>query len=91
MTGLIHKTINKATTAKLFGLRHLHLVEKRRASGRPDKKVDILTFSTSNFYNKTRQNFSFLLLDNLVPRDFGIHFKAKICTGNEVGCEIVAW
>ena len=54
MTGLIHKTITKAPITKLFGLRHLQLVKKRRASGRADKKVYILTFSTSTFYNKTR-------------------------------------
>ena len=46
MTGLIHKTITKAPITKFFGLQHLQLVKKRRASGPADKKVDILTFFT---------------------------------------------
>ena len=53
MTRLIHKTITKAAITKLFGLHHLQLVKKKWASGWADKKVDILTFSTSTFYNKT--------------------------------------
>ena len=53
MTGLIHKTITKAPITKLFGLRHLQLVKKRRACGRADKKVYILTFSTSTLQGKT--------------------------------------
>ena len=44
-SGLIHKTIIKAAIIKFFGLRRLQLVETSRASGRADKKVDILTFS----------------------------------------------
>ena len=54
MIELIYKTITKATIIKVIGLRRLQLVQKRRASGRADKKVYILTFSTSTFYNKTR-------------------------------------
>ena len=53
MTRLIHKTITKAAITKLFGLHHLQLVKKKWASGWADKKVDILNFSTSTFYNKT--------------------------------------
>ena len=53
MAGLFHKTITKAAITKLFGLHHLQLIKKRRASRQADKKVDILTFSTSTFYNKT--------------------------------------
>ena len=48
-TGLIHKTITRTIITKLFGLRHLQLVKKRRASGWADKKVGILTFSTSTY------------------------------------------
>ena len=44
-SGLIHKTISKAAIIKFFGLRRLQLVKTSRASGRADKKVDILTFS----------------------------------------------
>ena len=50
MVGLIHE----AAITKLFGLRHLQWVKKKRGSGRADKKVTILTFSASTFYNKTR-------------------------------------
>ena len=53
MTRLIHKAITKAAITKLFGLHHLQLVKKRWTSGWADKKVDILTFSTSTFCNKT--------------------------------------
>ena len=53
MTRLIHKTITKAAITKLFGLHHLQFVKKKWASGWADKKVDILNFSTSTFYNKT--------------------------------------
>ena len=38
MTALIHKTMTKAAITKLFGLLHLQLVKKRRASGRADKR-----------------------------------------------------
>ena len=51
---VIHKTITKVAIIKLFGLRQLQLVKKRRSSGRTDKKVDILIFSTSSFYSKIR-------------------------------------
>ena len=54
MTGLIHKTVTKAAILKFFGLRGLQFVKKRRASGRADKKVVILTFSPSAFYSKIR-------------------------------------
>ena len=64
MTGLIHKTITKVAITKLFGLRHLQLVKKRWASGRADKKVDVLTSTT----------FLLLFLDNLVPRPLGLQF-----------------
>ena len=56
MTGLIHKTKTRTTITKLFGVRHLHLVKKRQAGGRADKKVDILSFSTST-YSKHGKNF----------------------------------
>ena len=54
MTGLIHETITKAAITKFFGLRRLQLVKKRRASGSANKKVDILSFSSFTFYNKTQ-------------------------------------
>ena len=63
MTGLIHnydrfitETITRTAITKLFGVRHLQLVKKRRAGGRADKKVDILTFSTST-YSKHGKTF----------------------------------
>ena len=49
-SGLIHKTISKAAIITFFGLGRLQLVKTRRASGRADKKVDILTFASSAFW-----------------------------------------
>ena len=54
MTGLVHKTKADTNITKLFGLHHLQLVKKRQTSWRADKKVGILMFSTSTFYNKTQ-------------------------------------
>ena len=48
MIGLIYKTI-RTTITKLFGLHQLQLVKMGRARGQADKKVDILTFSTSAY------------------------------------------
>ena len=56
MTGLIYKTITRTAMTKLFGLHHVQLVKKRRASGRADKKVGILTFYTST-YSKHGKTF----------------------------------
>ena len=55
MTGLIHKTITRTAITKLFGVLHL-LVKKRQAGGQANKKVDILTFSTST-YSKDGKTF----------------------------------
>ena len=49
MTGLIYKTITMTTITKLFGLHQLQLVKMGPARGQADKKVDILTFSTSTY------------------------------------------
>ena len=56
MTGLIHKTVTRTTITKLFGLHHLQLVEMGRDRGQADKKVDILTISTST-YSKQGKTF----------------------------------
>ena len=56
MTGLIHKTTTRTTITKLFGLHHLQLVKMGQARGQADKKVDILTFSTST-YSKQGKTF----------------------------------
>ena len=56
MTGLIYKTITRTTITKLFGLHQLQLVKMGRARGQADKKVDILTFSTST-YSKQGNTF----------------------------------
>ena len=57
--GLIHKTITRTAITKLFGVLHLLVKQKeagRRAGGQADKKVDILTFSTST-YSKHSKTF----------------------------------
>ena len=39
ITGLIHKTITRTTITKLFGVLHLQLVKKDRASGQAEKNL----------------------------------------------------
>ena len=66
--------MNKVAITKLFCLCHLQLVKKRWASGRADKKVDVLTFTT----------FLLLFLDNLVLRPLGLQFKQKYALGTRL-------
>ena len=54
MTGLIHKKITRTTITKIFGLQHLQLVKMGQARGRADKKVDVLTFSTSTYSKQVK-------------------------------------
>ena len=88
MTGLIHKTITRTTITELFGLDHLKLVKMGWARGQADKKFDILTFSTST-YSKQGKTFLSHYWTGLFLELFGLQFKTKIFTGNEVGCERV--